>query len=151
MTVEQTLYDFLNALITAALSGNPLYQVELHDTFYRRLIKDVGVRIGDCEAEISPLPGAEAAEEFNARLTLVCYSRITGTDKSARATARDQVTAMAREIALKIYLDPRLNLQVNDARVLAVRRGYDSINDADHYAVANLDVIVNEMGQQIAI
>jgi len=149
MTVEQALYDFLNEAITTAAPATPLHQVELHDTFYRKLTKEVGVRIGDCEAEMAPLPGGEEIEEFNARIVIVCYARIAGTDKSNRAAARDRVTAMARQIALLLYLDPRMNQTVNDSRILAVRRGYDSITDADHYAVANLDVIINETGQQI--
>jgi len=147
--VEEAIYDFLTEAIAAAEAGSALAQIELQDTFYRRIEGDVGVRIGDCEADLSPLPDAEAVEEFNARVTLVCYARIPKEDWEARAPYRNRVTMMARTIALLFFNDPRMGQRVNDARVLGVRRGYDSITQADRYAVANLDVIINELGQQI--
>lgn len=149
MTVEESLNQFLTGAIAAASAGSALYQVELHDTFYQRIEGDVGVRIGDCEADLSPLPDAQAVEEFNARVTLVCYARIPKEDWERRGPYRDRVTGMAREIALLFFNDPRMGQRVNDARVLSVRRGYDAITNSDRYAVANLDVIINELGQQI--
>lgn len=148
MIPEVALYEFLKETIAAADVGSVLCEVALHDTFFQQLTDEVAIRIGDVESEIAPLPGAEAAEEFNARLTLVIYSRIPKEEWDSRAAYRDQVNRISRELALLIYNDPRLNLRVNDCRVLGSRRGYDSIN-TDRFAVANLDVILNETGQQI--
>lgn len=148
MIPEVALYEFLKETIEAADSASPLFEVALHDTFFQQLTEDVAIRIGDTESQIAPLPGAEEAQEFDARITMVIYSRIPKEEWDSRAAYRDQVNRISRALTLLIYNDPRLNLRVNDCRVLGSRRGYDSIN-TDRFAVANLDLILNETGQQI--
>ena len=148
MIPEVALYEFLKETIEAADSASQLYEIALHDTLFQPLTEDVAIRIGEVESSIAPLPGAEEAEEFDARFPLVIYSRIPKDEWDSRVNYRDQVNRISRELALLIYNDPRLNLRVNDCRVLGSRRGYDSIN-TDRFAVANLDVIINETGQQI--
>ena len=149
MTIEDAVHEVLATAIGTAAEGDPLYKAELHDTVYQTITQDYGVRVGDCESDLAPLAGGEEMGEFDAMLTIVCFARVEGADKTERKAARAKARSLMLAIAKILFNDPTLNGQVRDARVLRAKRGFDSITDADDYAVANLPLIVNETGQQI--
>jgi hypothetical protein len=150
MTPEDAIVEMLEAAVAAAAQGTPLYQAEVQDTVYQQIEQDYGVRVGDCASQVAPSAGGEEMEEFDAQLTLVAYSRIAGTDKTDRKAARNDARALALAVAKLFFDDNTIGGNVRDARVMKMRRGYDSITGGETYAVANLDLLINETGQQLS-
>ena len=148
MTVDRALFEFIAEAVAAAEVDSPLYEANIRDTEFDKLDDDKGICIPDSEAEVAPLPGGEEAQEFNAEVPLVFYVRIPKDDWDKRANYRDQATMMALKLSILFFNDPLMGLRVNDSRALRVRRGYKNLK-SDWYAVANLDVIINDTGQQI--
>ena len=148
MSIEDAIDEFIEEAINAAQAGDPLHGADLHDTVYLKITKDYGVRIGDCESSISLLPGG-GAEEFDADVTLVFYSRVIGQDKSQRKAARNQARSLALAVASLFLIDPSMGGRVRDCILGRLKRGYDSLADADSYAVGNLPLTVNFTGQQL--
>lgn len=149
MTPEDAIAEMFAAAVEAADEGTTLYKAEVQDTVYQAIKTDRGVRVGDCVSDVAPSFGGETVEEFDARVPLVCYSRVVGTDKTNRKAARDDARALALAVAKLFFDDPTIGGSVRDSRVLKMVRGFDSLAGADVYAVANLDLIINETGQQL--
>lgn len=149
MTIEDSVYDYIEAARDAAIEGDALYQAELHDTVYQTIQQDYGVRIGDCESQPSPLPGGLAMEEFDADLVVVCFARVAGPDKTDRRAARNQARGLMLAVAKLFYDDLSMGGRVRDALVGRCKRGWDSSTEDDEYAVVNIPLIVNRTGQQI--
>ena len=149
MTIEDAIFEFIEAAVAAAQEGEPLFKAEVHDTVYQRIKQDYGVRVGDCESDLAPAPGAAEVQEFDTELTLIFYARVAGADKSNRKAARNQVRELALAVAKLIFDDPSIGGQVFDCLPGKLRRGYDSITDADEYAVANLPLRINQTEQQL--
>jgi hypothetical protein len=146
MSIENQTHDFIGDAIAEAVNGHELYGAELHETVYQTIKKDYGVRVGDCQSSLAPLPGGEAVEEFDGLLTLVCYGRVVGPDKTDRMQAREKALAIAKALSKLFLDDPSMGGRVRDARVLRALRGYESVG-SQPYAVCNLQLIVNETGQ----
>jgi hypothetical protein len=85
-------------------------------------------------------------EEFDALLTIVCYARVAGQDKTERTAARDQAIEIAKAVAALFLSDPSMGGRVRDSRVLRAARGFESVG-SQPYAVCNLQLIVNATGQ----
>jgi hypothetical protein len=144
VTIEDIVVTAIETAVAAAGSGTPLYQAEVHDTVYLRITKGYGIRIGDCTSDLAPSPGDTQLEEFNAELMLVFYARIAGAEKSDRKAARNQVRELALATAKLFVDDPTIGGAVRDCNLGKLKRGYDSLTDADSYAVANLPLVVNQ-------
>lgn len=147
MSIENAIYEELDSAIENAENTSALFDAELHDTLYARVTKPFGVRIGDVDAELAPSAGGAEVEEFNAGLPIQCFARVQGDTASARAAARNKVTAIAHEVANIFFNDPTLTGKVRDAIVIGVERGWAQVQAAP-YAVAVLSVLVNGTGQQ---
>lgn len=147
MTIEDAIDEFIAEAIDAAQEGDTLFGVDLHDTVYLKITKDDGVRIGDCESSVALKAGGEP-EEFDADVTLVFYSRVVGQDKSNRKSARNKARAIALSVAGLLLNDSSMGGRVRDCIIGRLKRGYDSLTDADSYAVGNLPITVNATGQQ---
>jgi hypothetical protein len=150
VTIEDAIFEYVDAAVTAAQEGSALYLAELHGTVYESMTKDYGIRIGDCESDLAPLAGGEAMEEFDALVTIVIFWRVVGADKSARRPARDNARALALATAKLFFDDPTMGGRVRDSLVGTCVRGYDSIEGADEYAVVNMPLLVNMSGQQLS-
>jgi hypothetical protein len=147
MSIENDTFEFIEEAVVASAVGDRLNGIELHETVYQTIKKDTGVRVGDCESSLAPTPGAEEVEEFDGLLNLVCFARVTGEDKTRRMAARDNALELAKAVSKLFLDDPSMGGRVRDSRVLRVLRGYDSTG-AQPYAVCNLEIVVNETGQQ---
>ena len=149
MTIEDAVFDYLGAAISAAPNGTALYQAELHGTVYEKIKKNFGVRVGDCESDVAPLAGGGAAEEFDASLIVVIFARVEGADKSARRPARNKAREMMLAVAKLFQDDPSMGGRVRDSLVGRCARGFDSLTNADEYAVVNMPLLVNMSGHQL--
>lgn len=142
--VEDKTFDFLEESINAAVSGETLFELELHDTIFQKINNDAGIRIGDAESDFAPNQGDEL-QEYDAILTLVIYSKILGANKTERSAARKRAFEISRAVAKLFFDDFRMNNRVCDSRVLTAVRGWDSLNSAP-YAVVNMPIVFNESG-----
>lgn len=139
---EILLYDFLFEVVDAALPDDPLfYQLELHDTIWQSITKDRGVRISDATSFMSPEPGG-GMKEFDARIVLVCYSKVKDKDQKARVPALTAVFLLQQAIYQLLYDDPTLGDRVCGSRLEPGSRGYDNLNGKP-YAVANIPLVIN--------
>lgn len=149
MTIEDAIYEYVNGAVTAAAEESPLHEAEVHETVHERITKDYGIRIGDCDSDLAPLAGGEAMEEFDAYIVVVIFWRVAGADKSERRPARDKARALALATAKLFFDDPTMGGRVRDSMVDTCVRGFDSVTDADEYAVVNMPLWVNMSGQQL--
>jgi hypothetical protein len=149
VTIEDATLEFLQAAVDAAAEGNPLFGAEVKDD-YQTITKDFGFIVGDCTSEVAPKPGG-AMGEFDALLIIVCFARVSGSDKTERKNARNKTRELMLAAAGLFSLNPMMGGEVRDSRVLRCRRGFDSISSADVYAVAHVPLIVNETGQQVDV
>ena len=147
MSVENDTFEFLEEAVAAVALDNALQGIEVHETVYQTIKTDRGVRVGNGESQLAPLPGGGAIEEFDCLLSLVCYSRVIGADKTDRVMARDQAMDIAKAVSMLFLTDPSMGGRVRDSRVLKARRGFDSIG-SQPFAVCELQMVVNETGQQ---
>ncbi|HEV7374485.1 MAG TPA: hypothetical protein VGN95_07200 [Pyrinomonadaceae bacterium] len=149
MSIEDATLDFIQGAVDVAVEGDALFNAAVKDDY--QTIKDdedFGVIIGECTADLAPMPGGAMAE-WDALLTIVCFARVVGVDKTERKAARNKARELMLAVAGLFFGDPMMNGQVRDSQVLRCRRGFDSITRAEPYAVANLPLIVNSTGQQI--
>ncbi|MBD0370326.1 MAG: hypothetical protein ICV60_05785 [Pyrinomonadaceae bacterium] len=153
MPPEDAAFDLLEASINGAVEGDVLYGAELLDNADDNITKDYGLSIGDCDgADIAPLRGGQGMEEYDAIFILVAFARVAGTDKSdktARRAARAQARALGLEAAKVFHKNKTMNGQVKNSRILRGKRGFDSLESGEVYAVVNLPLIVNETGRQL--
>jgi hypothetical protein len=149
VTVEDAIFEYINAAVTAAPEGSALHGAEVHETIYETITKDYGIRIGDCDSELAPLAGGEAIQEFDAYVVVVIFWRVEGADKSERRPARNKARALALATAKLFFDDQTMGGRVRDSMVDTCVRGYDSVTDADEYAVVNMPLWVNMSGQQL--
>jgi hypothetical protein len=145
VTIEDRTAEFLQEGVTAALEGNSLVGAEVNDTVYTE-IGDYGYRIGDCVSDVAPLPGGEGMEEFDARLTLVCFARVAGADQRDRKAARTKARELMLAACKLFFDDTTMGDRVRDVLVGRCRRGFDVEGDIV-YAVANVPLVVNGTGQ----
>ena len=148
MGIEGAIYDTFDAAIGAAVAGAALNEAELHDTLYARITRPFGLRIGDVEASLAPLPGGAGVGEFDATVPIQCFSKVLADTAAARAAARDKATALAHAAAQIFFDDTTLGGRVRDSLVVDLRRGWAQVQAAP-YAVAVLMVLVNSTGQQV--
>lgn len=150
---EDAAFDLIEAAIGTAVAGDVLYGAELLDNPDDNITQDYGVSIGECDgADIAPNRGGDEMDEFDAMFVLVAYARVAGTDKTdkaARRSARGKARAIGLEVAKLFYKNRTMNGQVRNSRVLRGKRGFDSLESGEVYAVVNLPLIVNETGRQI--
>lgn len=145
IAIEDHVYAFIAESIDEAVDGDALFEAELHDNIYRDIEKEFGVRIADCESDLAPNSGATEVLEFDGRLEIVTYARVTSADRANRQAARSKALSLAKAVAKLFLDDPTMNDRVNDSRVLRAARGWDSIRSTP-YAVMSLPLIVNETG-----
>lgn len=147
MTPEDAIDEYLTAAAEAAAEGQLLFGAEVHDTVYST-ISDFGFRLSDCESDPAPLPEGDGMDEFDAQLTLVCFSRVAGQDRTDRKAARDKARALMLAAAQLFFDDTTAGGRVRDVLVGRCRRGFDTEGD-DIYAVVNMPLTINGTGQLI--
>jgi hypothetical protein len=148
MNVETAIFEVLEAAIAGAADTDALFEAELHDTLYAPVTKLYGIRIGNVDADLAPMPGVAEVGEFNAGLLLQCFAQVQGVTADARRAARDKATALAHAVALIIFGDPSLGGRVRDLAEVHVHRGWAQVK-ATPYAVAVLTATANDNGQQV--
>ncbi len=154
-TTEELVYDFIKAAVDAATQSgdpqHPLAGLEVHDHPYRKIKTNRGIRLNPAEGQFSPLEDGQAMGEFNVRMILVVYVRIEGSQKDddARSLAMREVAEIAKALGLLFWDNPTFDEGFRDARAYDFIRGYESLSKADHFAVANLTLLVNRIGQTI--
>jgi hypothetical protein len=146
--IEDLIYDFLAENIAAAPNDSPLFEAELHDTVYRVITQEYGIRIGDGSSELVPNPGATEIQEVNGVVPIVIFSVVTGADRADRKDARGRMIGLAKAVSKLFLDDPMMNGRVNDSRIKSAPRGWDSI-ESKPYSVANMHLLVNETGGQL--
>jgi hypothetical protein len=144
--IEIKVFDFFDDQITAAIDGDPLFGVQLHDTVYQT-IKRNGSRVTDrviriSEAESEMVPCGLDWEEKDAHLILVLAARIQGSDKTERQEALTDVVNLFRVVADLFDNDRTLGDRVHDLQADKASRGYD-VFDGDPYAVVNIPLLIN--------
>lgn len=142
--VELLLFDYLNDLIKAAQPGEVLYELELHDTVYQKIVKVKGVRISEAVGDIVPRPGGNL-EEWDVSLRIVCFVRVEGKDFQARAPAMQACFTLQKEIVRVLLADQTLGDRVCNSYIGRIPRGYDSM-EGTPYAVANIPLTINPSG-----
>lgn len=145
MTIEDATHEFISEAVEAAAEGSPLFGAELHDTVYTS-IQEYGVRIGDCESDVAPLPGGEGMEEFDAELALYCFARIAGEEKSDRKAARNKARGLMLAVAGLFFGNTTMGGRVSDVLVRRCVRGYTD-QGGDVFALAIVPLVVNGTGQ----
>ncbi|MEO8650497.1 MAG: hypothetical protein ABI539_15145 [Acidobacteriota bacterium] len=141
---EILLFDFLSPAIAAAVLGDALFQLELHDTVHQKITKNRGLRISEAVGDISPGPDM-VWKEYDVDLMLVSYSRVTGSEKTNRQAALIDVFQIQQAAAILLTGDPTLGGRVCDLLIRKCSRGYDVL-DGEPYAVANIPLIINPSG-----
>ncbi|HEX8500800.1 MAG TPA: hypothetical protein VF659_09425 [Pyrinomonadaceae bacterium] len=145
MTVEDATHEFIAEAVVAAEEGSALFGIELHDTLYTSK-QERGVQIGDCESDVAPLPGGEGMQEFDAELSLFCFARIAGEDKSDRKAARNKARELMLAVAALFFDNTTMGGRVNDVLVRRCVRGYTD-QGGDVFALAIVPLVVNGTGQ----
>ena len=141
--IETLVYGFITDLVLAAPLGSELHNLEVHDTIWRRIETDNGVRIGDCDSTLALNPEGEI-EEYESKLDLIIYSRVRDNGVPDRNEARKNILRIAAGIAKAIQLDDSLGGRVCRTRLLAGNRGFDA-EDSKPFAVLVVPLIINEM------
>lgn len=149
-SIENAVFLTLQAAVTAAQNGDKLFGAELHDTVYRPIKQDFGLRVGDASGDIAPTPGGEDVEEYDAVLLVVCYARVPAQELSNRLAARDHAVSLAKGAAQVFYQNPTMGGRVIDSLPRRIRTGYDTI-DTKTFAIAHLYLVVNQTGQQVDV
>lgn len=145
MTIEDAIAEFVQAAVSAAQAGDALQDAEVHDTVYTK-IGDFGFRLGDCRSNVAPLPDGAGMEEWDARLTLVCFAVVPGKDQSDRKAARDKARGLMLAACGLFANDTTAGGRLRDVLVGRCTRGFDLEGD-NVYAVANVPLHVNGTGQ----
>ncbi len=150
-STEELVYQFIRQAVDAAATDSPLCGLEVHDHFYRKIEQDAGIRVGEAGGQLSPTAGGESFGEYNVQMLLVVYARIEGTHKDGaeRIEARRRASRIAKAVAQLFWDNPSCDEKFRDTRCYDFVRGFDSLTKADHYAVVNLTLLVNEVGQAI--
>ncbi len=156
MTTEERVYEFIKAAVDAVTETTPtpdsaLFDLEVHDHVYRKITKPAGIRIGTADGELSPSAGGEEMNEYNCSMLLVVFVRIPTTQKDGdeRTVAMRQAVEIAKAVSLLFWDNSSCDERFRDTRIKDFIRGYDSLNKADHYAIVNLTLRVNEVGGSI--
>lgn len=149
MTIEDATHDFLKDAIEAAAGGDALHGTRIDDTVYEDITGvDYGIRIGDCDADCAPTD-EDVMEEFDAKLTVVFYARITDNDVASRKAARTLARQLWLQTARLFWADTTMGGRVRDVLVRRARRGYDTENGTV-YAIVNMPLLVNGTGQLLS-
>lgn len=143
--IEDDVFDFLEEGAAAAVEGEPLFGAELHDTVYRPITKPYGVRVGDCDSDLTPSVEAEEVLEFDVDLSIIIYSLVEGPDRRDRKAARARMVKLKKAVAKRFFDDPSMGGRVADSRIAKSQHGWDQW-DSKPYAVGNLVLLVNETG-----
>lgn len=153
MSIESSTYSFLQERVAAAPAGSPRAGIEVLPDEFAEIRKEKGVRIGDMlTARVAPKRAYEGVEHLDCVLVLIVYRAVARADRQARQAYRDEVIALAEDLALLFFLEPDMRvLQTGEARVqnsrpLLLPRTSDNL-DGKTYAVANIQLVVNETGQ----
>lgn len=147
-TIEDLAFEFFESGLNALGEDSPIFGAELHDTLYREITKEFGIRIGDGESDFVPNAGSTEEQEVDGVIPIVIFSLVTGADRSDRKAARTRMIRVAKWVSRLVRVDPTMGGRVNDARIKRVPRGWDSIKSAP-YSVANMHLLVNETGGPI--
>lgn len=155
-TVEERVYDFLKAAVDAVTLTTPtpdhaLFDLEVHDHFFRKIKTDVGVRVGTANGQLSPFEAEVGWGEYNVEILLVVFARIEQTQKDDdnRTLAMRRARDVAKAVAALFWDNPSCDAAFRDTRILDYVAGYDSLTKSDHYAVVNLTLRVNGVGGSI--
>ncbi len=140
---EILVFDFLAEEIAAAAVDSVLYSLELHDTIFQKIKSNRGVRISDCVSQFSPYGTDE--KEYDALITLACFVRVEGKQKTSRQPALSDVFEIQKAIYALFRAKADLNNRVCDSLLQRGGRGYDSL-DGEPFAVANIPLIINPTG-----
>ncbi len=143
--VEDLTFDFLEEKFAAAPNDSILKNLALHDTLFQKMEGDAGVRISDAESDFS-INTENEIQEYDATLTLVCFAKIEGANKTERRAARRQAFQISKAVARLFFDDEKMNGRVCRSRLLPAVRGFDSINSKP-YAVVNMPIVFNESGE----
>jgi hypothetical protein len=150
MIAEKALFEFFTERIAAAMQGTTLYNLELHDTVYRSIKTDRGLRIGTAVRTLAPA-NDDLRKELDARLPLAVFSRVLGVDKpEGRLAALESVIEIASAVCQELENFANLGDRVCDTFIEPeVPVDFDTIN-SDVFAVAEIWVIVNPTGKTYA-
>lgn len=152
-TPEDRVYEFIKAAVdavtlTTPTPDSPLFNLEVHDHVFRKIKTEAGIRVGTASGELSPFEAETGWGEYNVELPLVIYCRITGTQKDDdnRTLASRKTADIAKAIAALFWDNASCDAAFRDTRIRNFVRGFDSLTQSDHFAVANLTLYVNEVG-----
>lgn len=155
-TVEELSYEFIKAAVdavtlTTPTPDSPLFDLEVHDHFHRKIKTNAGIRVGTANGQLSPFEAESGWGEYNVEIPLVIYARIEQTQKDDenRTLAMRQARDIAKAVAALFWDNPSCDAAFRDTRIFDYISGYDSLTKADHYAVVNLTLRVNEVGGSI--
>lgn len=144
--VETQLFEFLEAAVEAAVEGEVLFGVQVHDTVWQTIKKtgdavhDRGIRISEASSDLLPLNGC--FKEVNAHLTIVCFVRVAGKDKTERLSATEALFELQHAVMRLLWDESTFDDRVVDSYMQRADRGYD-VFDGDVYAVANIPITIN--------
>lgn len=143
---ELLLYEYLGEKIAQAVHGDPLFEIELHDTVYQPITKLRGVRISDSISTPAPDIGG-GVKEYDLEVQIVCFVRVESADQKKRAEALQKVFEIQTEVCGLLFDDASLGGRVCDSFVGTSIRAYDRL-DGNPYAVANIPLTINPSGEQ---
>lgn len=142
------LREPVRAAISATIRG-----LEVLPDEFAQIRSTRGVRVGEAIAHrVAPSFDGTELEHFDAVVVLIVYLAVARVDRSAaRASYREEVLAISNALGVLILAEPDLRRlaegtpRVNNSRPLSVPRGSDNV-DGQPYAVANVQLVVNESG-----
>lgn len=150
MSQKGKLFDFLTDLIAAAGSGTPLHGVKLRFTpFEVTKEEEAGIHLSNVVSDPRPKSGG-LTDEYDARLIVVTYARISGPQRDDRRTAYEKSNAMMLAVAGAILADEGLGNRTCNARVGKQIDDFESLAAGQMHAVNNLYVVLNSTGQPLA-
>jgi hypothetical protein len=142
--LETALYLVVKAAIDAAEEGDALFGVELLKTVYEPATTRRAIRIGDSNADYSPLSGGQI-EEFDVIGNLEILSQPEDDSGDAFVAVREDARALALSVAQLVFDDVTLGDRVQDSRILGGVSGWGNLR-AQVHRIVRLHVIANETG-----
>lgn len=139
MTLEDALFNVLQAAVAAADESDALYGVTVLPTWYDRIEQPAVIRVGDAESDPAPDYPDGGTNELD---IVVPLQLVVCAGAEQPQAARDRLQAMQLAVATIINDNPNLSGAVCDCRLLRMRRGWGSVKTVLH-AVGVVPVLAN--------
>lgn len=149
LTQKEKLHAFLRDAIDNAAGDSPLYGCQLRFTHFEFADEEnYGICLGNVVSDTRPGPGG-VMDEWDARLIVTTYARVTGIERDERLSAYAQSKAIALKVAELLWADNGLGGRTCNSWPGKLIDDYDQLSADQTHAVNNLYVVLNRSGANL--